>query len=63
MENEKLLVNKPAVDILRAVLIDSRADRASYYINGYGDGIEYALKMLGLEDLSHETQSVENAPL
>lgn len=48
MENEKLLVSKSSVDSLHEALKDARADRASEYINGYGDGIEYALKVLGL---------------
>ena len=63
MENEKRLVSKSSVDSLRETLADARADRASDYVNGYGDGIEYALKILGLEDSHHEAQSVKNAHL
>ncbi|MVB11148.1 hypothetical protein CAFE_18530 [Caprobacter fermentans] len=49
MPDKKLLVSKSSVDLLREALADARADCASEYINGYGDGIEYALKMLGLK--------------
>lgn len=48
MPDKNLLVSKSSVDLLREAITDARADRASEYINGYGDGIEYALKILGL---------------
>jgi len=55
MENEKLLVSKSSVDYLRERLAETR------HINdecgctagdtvGWANGIEYALKVLGLEE-------------
>jgi hypothetical protein len=49
-DTEKLLVSKSAADSLREALADARADRASDYINGFGDGVEYAMRVLGMEE-------------
>ena len=44
----KLLVSESTVETLREALADARTDRASDYINGFGDGVEYAMRVLGL---------------
>jgi hypothetical protein len=59
MPNEKLLVSKSSVDSLCEVLADTRSDRASEYINGYGDGIAYTLKMLGLMEEGQADATLE----
>lgn len=50
-EPKKLLVSESSVETLRKALAEERAintDHASDYLNGYANGIDYALKVLGL---------------
>jgi hypothetical protein len=60
--SEQLLVSKPRVDSLLKLLADARTDReelasvgagrASEYMNWYGNGIECALEILGLMEVT-----------
>jgi hypothetical protein len=53
MEEEKLLVSKSSVKYVLSALADMRrinADYGSEFTNGYANGIEYALRVLGLNE-------------
>jgi len=57
MEEEKLLVSKSSAKYVLLALADMRrinADYGSEFTNGYVDGIEYAMRVLGLMEEEKE---------
>lgn len=57
MEEEKLLVSKSSAKYVLSALEDMRrinADYGSEFTNGYVDGIEYAMRVLGLMEEEKE---------